>query len=87
MIQSVYFLFDIRGPARAQNVEKEIFGWRDVLYQVSQSLKFKLNWFSMMKLSLLTLQFSATSSRKPNGLSFPSSNLLYFCSRLFSLES
>lgn len=49
------FLFDIRGPAQAQNVEKEIFGWRDVLlYQVSQSLKFKLNWFSMMKLSLLT---------------------------------
>lgn len=50
------FLFDIRGPARARNVEQEIFGRRDVLlYQVSQSLKFKVNWFSMMKLSLLTL--------------------------------
>lgn len=50
------FLFDIRGSCpSAKRKKKEIFGWQDVLlYQVSESLKFKLNWFSMMKLSLLT---------------------------------
>lgn len=63
------FLFDLRGPVQVQNVEKEIFGWRDVLlYQVSQSLKFKLNWFSMMKLSLLALRGDLCSNFQPRHL-------------------